>query len=376
VPYQNTTSATAATNMTDQEASGLTIVELGASSATVREWDEYVSTQRDGTVYHLHAWSEIFRRGFGYQSRLLLAREGVDGPIRGVLPLYRVGTPFQRRFVAVPFRDRGGALWDDREALRALVEHAEGIAKADNVRSTCLKTLVPYPDDVVAALALREQRHWVRSAVDLSGYDEDGLWSAIGDKNRNMVRQAERHGLTCEVIDADAHGVAQWYALYLQTQGRLGLPPLPHNFFTAMCETLSASGHVAVFVVRDGDHALAATIVLLHGSTGIYGYSASSTRGQSFRANDLMLFTTMKWLSGRGYTSFDMGSDSPLQNGLIFFKRKWLAVQSPVTYYYLGSEAPVLDSSANQYAFARSVFKRLPLPVLRLAGSLLTRYLG
>lgn len=356
--------------------SRIVVERLDDSRVTAAAWNAYVESHADSTIYHLFAWRRIFERSFGYRSWLLIARNDSDGTIRGVLPLYRVQGLFGRRLVSVPFRDRGGLLWSTPEAFQALIAEARKVALEAGASSVTLKTITPYPQQLVESASLREHQHWIHSAVDLRDLTADALWQRIGDKNRNMVRQAQRGGLHCALLPREESSIRRWYELHVATQKRLGVPPFPLGFFTRLSAELEPH-QTAIFGVSAGGQLVAATILLLHGKTAIYGYSASGAGGQQHRANDLMLHTVMLWLIEHDYHYFDMGSDSPRQESLLFFKRKWLGAQRPIPYYYWGVDTPpIVDSSDNIYRLARALFSRLPTPVLKIVGSKITGFFG
>jgi CelD/BcsL family acetyltransferase involved in cellulose biosynthesis len=356
--------------------SGITVAQLDDSAAGEAAWDKYVESHPASTIYHLHAWRRIFERSFGYHSWLLLARNDADNAICGVLPLYQVQGLSGRRLVSVPFRDRGGPLWHSAEAFNALIGEARKIAAGTGISTVTLKTTTAYPRELVETAALRQVDHWIHSAVDLCGVTAELLWQRIGDKNRNMVRHAQRSGLQCMALPHAESSVRAWYELHVATQKRLGVPPFPLAYFRHLCAELG-SNRLMIFGVSAGGSLVAATIVFLHGKTGIYAYSASLSGSQKQGANDLMLHAVMLWLVERGHHCFDMGSDSPVQDNLLFFKRKWLAEQHPIPFYYWGADTPpVVDSSSAVYRLARAVFSRLPAPVLTTFGSRITRFFG
>jgi CelD/BcsL family acetyltransferase involved in cellulose biosynthesis len=310
-----------------------------------------------------------------YRSWFLLARDHA-GTVRGALPLYLVPAPLRRRLVAVPFRDRGGPLWDDTEALDALLAGAAAVAVETRSVSLVLKTTHPLPPEVAARHALRRDDHWVHSSAELAGLDEERLWERIGSKTRNMVRQAQQHGLACRAITAESGAAARWHRLHVATQKRLGVPPFPLRFFDAMLRELAPSGGIEILETARGGAPCAATILLFHADTCIYGYSASTLEGQQLRANDLMLYTALRLVLARGLARFDLGSDSPAQKSLLFFKRKWGAQQSAIPVYSSGKAGALSDSSDPRYSLARVVLRRTPAPLLRAVGARLTRYFG
>jgi len=357
--------------------SGIFLEVLGRDAGSVAAWDRYVTAHPAGTIYHLSAWRTIFEKSFNYRSWLLMARDDASGAVTGVLPLYLVSAPFSRRLVSVPFRDRGGPLWNTSRAFDALVAEARSIAATLNAKSVRFKTTCPYPKTLVDNNSMREHVHWVHSAIDLKGITADTLWDQIGDKNRNMVRQAQRHRLLCEKLSLNEEALRKWHDLHLATQKRLGIPPFPITFFMCMFQELTKANGIAVFGVRQGERPLASTLLLLHGTTAIYGYSASVGDGQRYRANDLMLFEVIRWLVDGGFQCLDLGSDSPKQHSLLFFKRKWLAAQSPIPVYgFDGDQSVILDSSSRAFALARKSFALLPTAMAHAAGRTITKYFG
>lgn len=350
-------------------------VEAIAAGDAGGEWQRYVQSHTLSTIYHSLAWRRIFEETFGYRSWYLVAIDG--GAIAGCLPLFLVSSPIARRLVSVPFRDRGGVLWSTPVAFSTLVETAKRIAQEEKASYLELKTITPYPEDVVQQSGLAEHRYWIRSTIDLRPLNADIFWKKIGPKTRNMIRQAEAAGLTFRDETGERDAVLTWYALFLETQKRRGLPPFAQHFFRSMLEELAPGGEARLFVVRHGSEALSATIILMQKKTAIYGYAASAGRGQAFRPNDFMLFSTARWLMEHGYDEFDLGSDAPTQQSLLFFKRKWLAEHSVAPVYTFGRYSRAdSDSSDARYRVARKAFRYLPSPVLRLLGAATCRFFG
>jgi CelD/BcsL family acetyltransferase involved in cellulose biosynthesis len=355
----------------------MTTVSILAPSdeQSLADWDAYVDAHPDATPYHRSDWCRIFEEGLGYRGFLLLARDEA-GSVSGVLPLYRVRGLCRPRLVAVPFRDRGGPLWSNEPAFTALLDAATQLAARHGAGTLVLKTLRPFPDGPAAAARLVRRDHWVHSILSIDDVDEAQLWKQVGAKTRNMIRQGREQGLACRLAGHGADAGRRWHALHLATQRRLGVPPFPRRFFEAMFAAPGARDGIALLEVHRNGHPLAATILLLHGDTCIYGYSASSEEGQRARANDLMLFEAILHAVSRRKRVFDLGSDSPRQESLLFFKRKWGATQTRIPTYSHGPSAAPADSSDARYALARAVFRRLPLPLLEAAGRHLTPFLG
>lgn len=355
---------------------GINVRLLSESDSDKRLWQEYVNGHPLATFYHSLSWKFIFEKSFGYRSFYLMAQESSSPRLAGCLPLFLVASPLSKRMVSLPFRDRGGILWDEGEAFCALFEKAKQILQNSRARFMELKSLCPYPQELVNMNHLQERFYWVRSVVDLKNMSVEKLWSALSDKTRNMIRQAEKAMLSFEDITQQEHAARVWYRLHMQTQKKLGLPPFPELFFFAVIQELVKEKQIKIFLVHKEKTPVAASIFFLHRASGIYGYSASDSRERSSRSNDFMLYHCLRWLIENKYEEMDMGSDAPSQEGLLFFKRKWGAVQNPIPFYTYGKAVTALsDSSDSRYALFRMFVRRLPLSVLRAAG-IFTRHFG
>lgn len=356
--------------------SRINISAIGYDATETAAWEAYVGAHTDATIYHTLAWRSIFEQSFGYRSWLLMARDADDGRVVGVLPLYRVANPFASRLVSVPFRDRGGPLWSNPEALDALIVRAKELLVSTNATYLHLKSLRPWSEEEVRRNALTETMHWVHSVVSLEGVDSQGLWKRLADKRRN-IRRAESHGLVFEDMTASDRALNDWYDLHLTTQKRLGVPPFPRQFFSNMARELRKIDALRLYFVRSGNTALSAMVILRHRHTWVYGYSASTGDAERVRSNDLMLYKGMCALINEGYLYFDMGSDAPSQETLLRFKRKWGAWQQQIPTYTFGApNAALTDSSSPSYAVARALLGRVPTLLAEQLGNRFTRYFG
>jgi len=344
---------------------------LGTSAADTGSWQNYVARAEGATIYHDISWRTIFEAAFAYPAHMLVAEDA--GGIRGALPLFRVPGLFSRgRLVSVPFRDRGGVLYDTPAAFCALVAFANALCREEECAHIVLKSLAQYPETLAQSAGLSRRDQWVHSQADLSTMTPDRLMHALGDKTRNMVRQGERAGLRF----AEEASLDDWLILHRAAQHGLGVPAFPRVLFEKIFATLGAEGKARLFLVRDArGRAMAATIGYVEKDRFIYAYSASSLEGREVRANDVMLSSLLQWAMAKGLRYFDFGSDSPLQAGLLFFKRKWLAQQSPIPIYQCG-EGGFPDSSDSRYGAVRAAVRWLPAAPIRLLLSPMIRYLG
>lgn len=341
-----------------------------ASDQDWREWDEFVRAHKDASIYHLSDWARVLKRGFGYPARGFALRDP-GGAIAAIVPLFEVRGLTARRLVGVPFRDRGGILATSSEAERAALVAARKVAADHGAAGVVLKSCAPVDEDAARAEGFSVSKYWVHSVLPLQRGE---LWDLVGKKNRNMVRQAERNGLTFEWRSGRVHAPA-WQALHQTTQSRLGVPVFPKALFEAILDEGREWARFLVILGPKGP--VAGGLFFAFADRYIYGYSASTPQGQEMRANDLMLFEALREAQRQGAACFDFGSDSPKQESLLAFKKKWGADQSLTTVLSVPTSSEEhKDSSSGLYSAARAVGRHLPAPLWAALTSPLVRKLG
>ena len=103
-----------------------------------------------------------------------------------------------------------------------------------------------------------------------------------------------------------------------------------------------------------------------------FKFGASDYRFQNLRPNNLLMWEAMKWLQERGITSLHLGRTSLTQAGLRRFKLGFGAEEEPLEYFrYALPEMTFVAGVDRAHNIFNSVFRMLPLPLLRLSGALL-----
>ena len=88
------------------------------------------------------------------------------------------------------------------------------------------------------------------------------------------------------------------------------------------------------------------------------------------------MWEAIKWYSEKGFESFSFGRTEPENNGLLQFKRGWGTREEVVRYYKydLKKDSFVVDHSKPE-TFS-PIFRKMPVPLLNLLGSMLYRHVG
>lgn len=332
-------------------------------------WSELVASSPSAEVFHHPRWLELLRSQYGYEVRGCCVRDG--GAIQAAIPVARIASRLTgNRLVSIPFADTCGAALAPGagpEALSALGEALAAEARRSRLPLTVHAALPSLPGAFV-------QQRFHRHVLALGAGSEAALRQASRTHGRN-ARRARREGLRGERTTGAA-ALDAFYSLHLATRRRLGVPTQPKAFIARLAELFEA-GLGFVWVVRDGDRAVAAAVFLTHGGTLTYKYGASDAAALAKRPNDLLFLELIRWAAENGFERLDFGRTDSDNEGLRRFKRSWGAEELPLSYTYLADREPAPPHPPGvRRRLATATIRRSPALLGRIAGEVLYRHAG
>jgi len=337
-------------------------------------WDRFVEAHPAATAYHLSAWAQILARSYRFRPRYLCLRDA-DGRIRGVLPLVAKRGPVSgNRLRSLPVVPAGGPLADSDAAAALLLDHALGLA-----RETGAELVVETRHGGLERSCAGVERHdappsWI---LELPTGDPEG-WRRARSKNLlRGIKKAERTGLVARESSSEAD-LRRFYQLYLGTmRGHRSIPRLYRQL--RLARELLPAGVFRLFVVEHGGRVVAGGVFHVLGATVELLYNASDPAALGRRPNHALYSHVMGWAGEQGLARLDFGfaqRGSPLGA----FKAQWGAVAVPEHSYVAsgrggGRVAAAARASDGADGLAARTWRRVPLPVTRLAGLAAYRYL-
>lgn len=329
----------------------------------------YVHDHKDGTPFHLPAWSVAVEKGCGQKSHYLVAEKG-NGEITGVMPLTECSSPlFGKALVSAGFGVGGGILADSATAVKVLADAAWALAAKLNCPTMEVRGgALPGPEWHV------DTERYLGFVRPLAADDEAELL-AIPRKQRAEVRKSLSFDLDvstgCHVEDADVH-----YAVYAEMVRNLGTPVFPKKLFSEVLREFGKSADI--LIVRHRGVAVSSVLSLYWKGT-VYPYWGGGTAAaRPLRANDRMYFELMRHARTRGCTRFDFGR-SKTGTGPAAYKKTWGFEPQPLTYYErtADGEKPRDASPLNpKYRLQIAVWKKLPLWAANTVGPFIAKGLG
>jgi FemAB-related protein (PEP-CTERM system-associated) len=324
---------------------------------------------------HDRAWLDLLTRLYGY-TLFPLTTTNASGQISGFLPLCLVQSPLTgRRLVALPFSDCCPLLAEDEASTHALVDQAINLAQQQKAQYLELRTGV---NDVLTQRADLVAGHlYVRWLKPLAA-EPDAVWSGLRKPIQHQIKKAQKLGV--QVRSASRReDIEHYYRLHLQTRSKKqGMPAQSRQFFYGLWDTFGSQEKMLLLLAEYEERVIAGMILLSSGSTVRYAYGASDESFLSLAPNNLLLWTAITWGCSHGYHTLDLGRTATDNQGLMEFKRRWGAVQEPLTYYYHPQMAGLASTSEHSWKFRllTACWKRLPLQVSGPLGGYFYKHLG
>lgn len=346
-----------------QQAVGTAIVKPLEPHAQAG-WNDFVRAHPDGTFFHLCEWEKVLTQAFNHRTHYLYTESG--GRISGVLPLAEVRSAlFGHALISTPFCVYGGILAADADAHRALEQAACDLARELRVDYLEMRNRTPrHPDWPAKDLYVTFRR-----PIDP---DAEKNMAAIPRKQRAMVRKGIQRELSVE-IDG---GIDRLYAIYSESVRNLGTPVFGRRYLALLAQVFA--GQCEVLTVTHAGQGVASVLSFYFRDEVLPYYGGSTSAARALAANDFMYWQVMERAREHGMRLYDFGR-SKRGTGSFDFKSHWGFEPQPLSYEYFlvrARELPNLSPTNAKFGRLIELWRRLPLPVTRVIGPPIARYLG
>lgn len=179
---------------------------------------------------------------------------------------------------------------------------------------------------------LLEERKTI--AINMDQSIEEVWQNEIHSKNRNMIKKAEKEGLTF-LADYEYHNITEFIRLYNSTMDKLEADSFYYfdeNYYHALIHQIPNSFLGCVY---NGEQLLSAAIFFYYGSFGHYHLSGSDKSQLKLSPNNYMIWEAAKELKTHGVKRFHLGggTSSDENNSLFQFKKKF---SKTTNQFYIG----------------------------------------
>ncbi len=330
-------------------------------------WDELILAQPDTSFFHSSHWARVLCSIYGYNPLYFIVKD--NGNLSAIVPVMEIDSFLTgKRGVSLPFTDfcrpiirenvKADEIWD---SIREYGEKAGW--KYIEIRGG---------DGLDNNLS---QSSWCYEHVLNLSQGVQHVYDQFRDSHKRNIRKAEKVGVEVTVCDS-LESIKEFYRLNLITRKRHGLPPQPFSFFRDIHQFVIEQKYGTLFLARHQGTAIAGALCFHFGNKAMYKYAASDKRNQHLRPNNLVLWKALEWYCQRGFTRFSLGRTDQGHEGLRQFKSGWGAKEERVNYYQYFFKHKSVTTVPAVDGWHTRIFNKMPIPILKIIGSIFYRHIG
>jgi hypothetical protein len=321
----------------------------------------------DYSFFHSSFWAKALIEAYRYAPFYFLLKNGKN-PIAALACMEVNSVLTGKRGVCLPFSDYCPPLSTDLEHQRFLLSEVFRWGKDRGwsyiewrAGDSVLEGQFPY----LTYLGHRVPLH----------KSEDVLLGLFRNSTKRNIEKAVRLGVQSRIL-RNEEAIQAFYNLNCITRRNHGLPPQPMSFFKKFYKHIISQKNGCVILACHNDKPIAASIYVHFGNKAVFKYGASDRRFHYLRPNNLIMYEAIKLYSSLGCQTLELGRTDIDSNGLLQFKRGWGSVEYPIHYYRYNLKQNRFENSGNHSSKYKPLVRRLPIPLLRVAGKLLYRHIG
>ena len=344
-------------------------------SSEAVDWDAFVKSHPDGTLYHLFAWKNVIEKTYGHKTYYLMALKTTDSAppqteaVAGILPLVHLNHfLFGNSLVSVPFFDMGGVLAEDIDSERELIAEAVRLGRGLKSRNLELRHLRATPGPWSTGT------NKVRMLLDLPDSAE-ALMNGFKSKLRSQIKKAIKDGLRAEVGGKEL--LAAFYEVFLVNMRDLGSPVHSKRLMENVLTHFPKEARVVI--VRHSKQPIAGSIIVGFQHVLENPWASSLRQFSHLNPNMLLYWTMLEYACENKFKKFDFGRSTP-DEGTYKFKAQWGARPEPLNWVniYLngGKNTNNFIAEDPKFQMASRIWRRLPVLLTRVMGPRIRKYIG
>ena len=331
-------------------------------------WDDLVLSNSDYSFFHSSSWAKVICNSYKYKPRYfaLIDKENLNF----LIPFVEIRSSITgSRGVSLPFSDSCQPIVTETNHFTDLLDNIihYGIRSGWNhIELRGGESFFP---------GVAPSSHYYSHSLELT-QNEDEVLSSFRDSTRRNIRKASKKDVEIKVLNT-FESIKEFYRLNCLTRKQHGLPPQPLYFFKNIYDYIISKEYGVIILAVYQKQVIAGAIFFHFGEKAIYKYGASDSAYQHLRANNLVMWSAIKFYSQRGYSQFDFGRTEPENNGLRQFKTGWGTKEHTLSYFKYDLKKNAFMTNTNRISGSyNKIFNNMPLPLLKLIGFLAYRHIG
>jgi hypothetical protein len=333
--------------------------------------DAFLCGTDEATVFHRPEWHEVVRRTYGHHCDYWTAWNGQT--LVGVMPAVHMRAPLLgSKVVAMPYQMHSGMpLTSDESVAAALVgacvNRAQELrAKYVEIRHHDASTVLERAGFVSSLSGL------VTTSIPLEGLE----LTRAEHGHRQRVRKAAKQGV--EIVQSEnIEDLRTFRRMYLETGRAMGAPQAGWPLFQHLHEL--ARSWLRLYLARFEGRIVGGLLLMADNHIMFSRCSAhSSSEALKLNAGPALWWRALTDAAAAGVREFNCGISWVGDPGLIKWKEGWGGPSRPVHVYVkpITAAAPAAGGYFEGFNLAKTLWKKLPLPVVDQVGQRVTRWIG
>jgi len=329
-------------------------------------WDALLTSCEGYTFFHTTAWAKVLSETYNYRPAYFTLVG--NGRLLALVPMMEVRSIFTgRRGVSLPFTDYCAPVIADGFHIRDMIDFIKEYGRK------CRWESIESRGGHFPGIAV--EASFYRHTLNLTS-DVDQMFFGFKSNTRRNISKAIREGVEVK-IDRSPEALNEYYRLHCTTRKRHGLPPQPRAFFNKIYEHIISKDLGRVLLASYRKRNIAGSVFFNFQDQSLYKFGASEYAYQHLRASDLAMWEGIKWHAQNGYRSLCLGRTALDNTGLRRFKARWSADEQIINYYKydVRQDSFVTETSLVKDSYRR-ILSKMPIPLLKVLGSLLYQHVG
>jgi hypothetical protein len=330
-------------------------------------WDDLLLTNENASFFHTSGWAKVLHESYGYTPYYFTGIE--DNKLSLLIPMMEVKSILTgKRGVSLPFTDQCEPVVKDQDSFDTAMEQIKESGRKRNWNYIEWRGGNDYFNASPPSLSFYSHD------INLTETEEK-LFSGLKSSTRRNIRNAQNQGV--EVSFHNTYdSVKNFFKLNCMTRKMHGLPPQPFSFFKKLYENIISKKEGFIALAYSKKKAIAGAVFLHFNKKAIYKYGASDESYLSLRPNNLLMWEAIRYYVKEGYCNFSFGITEMENQGLLQFKRGWGGTESVINYFMYSVKQKELKKDSFRSKTSYPIFKKMPQPLLNLAGRVLYRHFG
>jgi len=329
-------------------------------------WNDMLLNSKDYSIFHTSNWASVLMETYGFRANYFaLTEKNRFVFLMPIMELHNVVAG--KKGISLPFSDYCNPIVSDQLAFSQVFDHIKELGNKRNWKMIEIR-------DINGSVGVNPSfASYYRHTLDLQTGAE-ALMKGLRENYRSKIKKAAGKNLRVDISQSQ-ESLHDYYVLHCATRRRQGMPPQSRRYFQNIYNNIIAKDLGIVVRVTLGGKIIAGALFMFFGGKAIYKYGASEMKYSDVYPNYLLFWSVIELLCRRGCAELCFGRTDPFHHGLLQFKDGWGTQRHTIHYYrYNFSRKSFIEGNKKGHEPGFAIIKVLPLPVVKLMGTLLYRY--